>query len=158
VRVPGLIKPDSAWARPFTIGGGSGKGFFFVPDVGSEVAVFFHQGDVDEPHYIAGNWRAPGGNAEVPDPVKQKTAETAYKIKVIETDRWRVVMDDEDSSAALLLLDKRSGNKIEIDGVSRAIAIDATSSISINAVGSVSINALSLTLNGRPVLPSITPI
>ena len=46
--VPGILEPHSGWAWPLgTCGGGMrDRGFFAVPEVGAEVAVFFNQGEV----------------------------------------------------------------------------------------------------------------
>ncbi len=50
VCIPGLIEPHSAWAWPLgTCGGGSkDHGFFAVPELGAEIAVFFNQGNIDK--------------------------------------------------------------------------------------------------------------
>ena len=55
VCIPGVLEPESAWAWPLgTSGGGSkDRGFFAVPEEGAEVAVFFNQGNVDAPYYLA---------------------------------------------------------------------------------------------------------
>ena len=68
VCIPGLIEPHSAWAWPLgTCGGGSkDRGFFAVPEVGAEVAIFFNQGDPEAPHYISAHWGKPDGMSEVP--------------------------------------------------------------------------------------------
>lgn len=159
VRVPGLLDPDSAWALPLNVGGGAGaRGFYFVPEEGAEVAVWFHQGDVDELHYIPGCFRAPQRVSGLNDRVTGKTASEAPDVKVIETDRWLVVLDDSTLTPALLLQDKISGDGIELNALTRQLSISATTSISIEAVGSVEINAVNVSINGRPVLPSPEPI
>lgn len=159
VRVPGLLEPDSNWALPLNVGGGSGAlGVYFVPEVGSDVAVWFHQGDVDELHYLPGCFRAPGRTSALNSRITQKTASDAPSVKVIETDRWVVVLDDSATTPGLVLEDKVSGDGIELNGLTRAMSISATSSISIRAVGSVSIEGVNVTINGRPVAPSPEPI
>jgi len=160
VRVPGLIEPESGWALPGTIGGGSpGRGIYFVPEVGSEVDVWFTQGDPDHPRYICGNWTARGGVSSVNARVVGKSAEEAPKVKVIETERWLIVLDDSDLTPALLLQDKQGlGDKIEFDGLTRQITLIATTGITIQSLGAIDIKGLAVTLNGRPVLPSSEPI
>lgn len=159
LRVPGLIEPDSGWALPLNIGGGAeALGFYFVPEVGAEVAVWFHQGDVDELHYIPGCFRAPGRVSGLNERVTAKDPENAPKVKVIETDRFLVVLDDSEDTPALILQDKVSGDGIELNALTRQMSITATSSISITSVGTVAIEGVNVTINGRPVAPSPEPI
>jgi len=160
-RVPGLIDPQSAWAHPFTIGGGSAaRGIYFVPDVGSEVACFFHQGDVDHPHYIAGVWNAPGGSSSLNSRITSKSPDQAPKVKVIETERWLIVMDDSIDTPGFLITDKLSAglDAIEFNGLTRALSVKATASITIQSIGQIQIQGLNVTINGRPVLPAGGPI
>lgn len=159
VRVPGFLEPESAWAMPCTLGGGSAtRGFYFVPDVGSEVVVWCHQGDVDEVNYMAGNWRAPGQQSELNTRITTKDAENATKVKVIETERWLVIMDDSDDTPALVFQDKVSNDGIEFNGLTRQLAVTATASISISCVGTISVDGLNVVINGRPVLANGEPI
>lgn len=162
VRIPGLIEGEgSAWAHPFTVGGGNpGRGIFFVPDAGAEVAVFFHQGDIDHPHYVAGVWNAPGGSSTLNDRVTSKSPEDAPKVKLIETERWLVVLDDSSDTPGYVISDKNSGglDGLEFDGITRSLSIKATSSISIESIGQVEIKALAVTIQGRVVLPTGDPI
>jgi hypothetical protein len=159
VRVPGLLEPSSGWALPLNVGGGAeALGLFFVPEVGAEVAVWFHQGDVDEVHYIPGCFRAPRRTSGLNARVSAKSPADAPKVKVLETDRWLVVLDDSLDTPGLLLSDKVSGDGIELDGLTRQMSIVATSSIRIAAIGTVAIEGVNVTINGRPVAPSTEPI
>jgi hypothetical protein len=153
VRVPGLIEPSSGWALPIRQAHG-----YDVPDVGAEVCVWFHQGDVDEVQYASGNAHAPGGASELHERITSKTAALAPKVKLIETDRWLIVYDDSAETPALLLQDKVSGDGIEYDGLTRAMTIKATSALTIRSVGQVIIEGVSVSIMGRPVLPNGEPI
>src|SRR5215471_17336448 len=86
VRVPGLIEPASAWAFPLgTVGGGSdARGFYAVPEVGAEVGVLFHQGDVDHPYYLCGHWGKPDGRTEVPTPIRDLSKADAPQVRAFE--------------------------------------------------------------------------
>jgi len=159
VRVPGLLDPESAWCLPMGVGNGPERGVFFVPNVGSEVAVFLHQGDVDQPHYMAGNWAAPGGAAQIPTPAQGKSESDTPKVRCIETDRWIIILDDTDTGASLSLVDKSVPNAIlEYNGLTRQLSIFATVGITIQSVGQIEIQGLNVTINGRPVQPSTEPI
>ena len=124
VHVPGLIEP-SAWALPMGMMLGVKDGFFFVPAVGSNVAVFLHQGDVDFPVYLTGNFGKPDGLSDVPDQANNGDP----NIGVI---RWR---------GFALSFDGTPGQekmKIEDDLTGTAVLIDRnTKDMSINSEGNL---------------------
>jgi len=159
VRVPGMLEPESAWALPCTLGGGAGeRGFYFVPEIGAEVVIWFHQGDVDEVNYMAGNWRFPGNASELNERITAKSPENAPKVKVIETERWLIILDDSTDTPALVFRDKVSEDGIEFNGLTRQLAISSTASLSITCVGTIRIEGLNVVINGRPVLANGEPI
>ena len=155
VNVPGLIEPASGWAWPLGTVGGGGKdrGFFAVPELGAEVAIFFHQGDVDHPHYLCAHWGAPGGESEVPD-----EAGGSPDVRVIATGSFRIVIDERAGRRHLAVIDRATGDGLEIDAETHRVTLRATSGLHIEAMGPLSIEALALTLNGRTVRPGIDPI
>ena len=116
VTVPGLIEPFSAWAFPMsTVGGGSAnRGFFSVPEVGADVLVFFVQGDTDLPVYMPAHWGVLDGSPETPQIVQEMDATDAPKLKVFETGRFQMVWDGRDGELKWFILDKTSGDTIEI--------------------------------------------
>lgn len=160
VRIPGLVEPASNWAFPLgTVGGGSDRrGFFSVPEKGSEVGVLFHQGDVDHPYYLCGHWGKPDGQAEVPEPARGLSKEEAPQVRAFETGRFLLVFDDREGKEALVIKDKRSGDQVEFDGAAMGITIKATSGLLLKADGIVSIEGATIQLNGRVVLPGPKPI
>lgn len=158
VRIPGMLA-QSAWALPLNVGGGAElRGLFFVPDVGAEVAVFFHQGDVDHPYYLPACWRAPRGTAQLNDRITGKEPAEAPKVRVIETERFVVIFDDTAGTPAMILKCKATGDGIEYDAKTRSMTILSTASLAIRSVGTVAIEGLNVTINGRPVRPSGEPI
>jgi uncharacterized protein involved in type VI secretion and phage assembly len=160
VRIPGLVEPASAWAFPLgTVGGGSDRrGFFCVPEKGAEVGVLFSQGDVDHPYYLAGHWGRPGGQVEVPEPVRGLAKSDVPDIRAFETGRFLLVFDDRGGKESLAIKDKTSGDQVEFDGVAMGITIKATSALLLQADGLVSIEAPTVQINGRLVLPVKKPI
>jgi phage baseplate assembly protein gpV len=158
--IPGFIEPESGWARPITMGGGmAASGSYWVPKVGAEVCVLFNQGDVDQPHYVAGNHRIRAdGTADLHERVRSKTPENAPKVHLFETDKWIFVLDDSAEEPAFIVQDKLLGDGIEFDALTRRMKIKSTASISIQAAGTVEIKALNVVINGRTVLPSSEPI
>lgn len=168
VRVPGLIAAPGVWALPIGMPGGGSetKGFFFVPEVGAEVAVFFKQGDVDHPRYLAGTWGRPNGNPEIPSAALTAEDGTTYgkdkipNVSVIETRRYEIVIDDNEGHERLAIRDKGSPDEdiIEIDSVNHGVRIKGTVAVRIESTGVVNIEGLQVLINGRVVRESSDPI
>jgi hypothetical protein len=155
VRIPGLVEPESAWAWPVgTVGGGgNGCGFFAVPPVGANVVVWFLGGEVDVPTYAPGPWSRPDGLSEVP-----AEGQAGPDVRVMSTPTFAIVLDERPGSEALRLVNRRTGDKVEIDAVRNSVTVRATTELSLQAVGAITLQALAITLNGRPVAPSPEPI
>ena len=155
VMVPALLEPASGWAWPLgTVGGGSkDRGFFAVPEVGAEVGVLFALGDVDHPYYLAAHWGAPGGESEVP-----AEAGGSPDVRVIATDSFRIVIDERVGRRQLAVIDRATGDGLEIDAETHRVTLRATSGLHVESTGPLSIESLALTLNGRSVRPGIDPI
>ena len=162
LRILGVIEPESDWVWPIGSPGGGEEalGFFAVPPVGAEVAVFFHQGDVEQPRYMPGHWGAPGGKTQAPTPVQDPavTPEDAPNIRCFETPDFLLLFDGRPGHRWAALTDKVSGDGFSIDAETRAVQISGTLGVSIKAVGAVSIEGLNVTINGRPVRNTADPI
>jgi hypothetical protein len=129
VCIPGLVEPYGPWAWPLgTVGGGSkDRGLFAVPDVGAEVAVFFNQGDVDEPHYLSAHWGKPNGESEVPEEAQRNPPDNF----VIATPNFRVELDECDGEQQLKLTSVGSGDFVQLNAEDDTITILATKSVRI---------------------------
>lgn len=170
VRIQGVVEPETDWAFPIGAAGGGAKqrGFYDPPDVGADVCVFFHGGDVERPYYMPGHWGAPGGVPETPgkvgktvihgEEIEDVSAADATKVKAYETDRWLLEFDDRAEHAQARLVDKDTGDVIEIDGVKKGVRLKATTALVIESEGQVDIRAPIVTINGRPVFRSAKPI
>lgn len=158
VRVPGLVEPASAWAWPLgTTGGGSpDRGGFITPAKGAAVGVLFHLGNVDHPYYLCGWWGRPGGSSEVPSPAREGPA--TEDVHVLETDLWRVTMDDRPAKKSLVIENKETGDKLEWDGLAAGILLDAKVALVLKCVGVLNIQAGQVVINGRVVRPGTDPI
>lgn len=149
--IPGLVEPESPWAWPIGMGGGSAQnGGWDVPKRGAAVGAMFHGGDIDEPVYFLG-WY---GRGEAPGPANDASAaDAADKIKCFESDRHLVVLDG--VKEQVLIKDKSSGNVIVMkgdeillgqedglgalkDGVVLASGIDSLTGATYGALGSAS--------------------
>lgn len=171
VMVPGVLEPASSWALPAALpgGGGPNRGVYAVPPVGAAVCVWFLQGDVDHPYYVAGNYGAPGGVRETPGPVGGYRGEgddaldgltpiDATKIPAWEGDRYIVWADEREGHERLVLRDKKTNDSIEFDGAKAGISIEATTVLMLKSAGLVSIEGAAVVINGRPVAPAGSPI
>lgn len=156
VCVPGLLEPHSAWAWPLgTSGGGSrNRGFFAVPEEGAEVAVFFHQGDVDAPYYLAAHWGKPGGESEVPEEARKDPPDN----RVLATETFRVELDESEGGRRLKITNKKTDDFLLFDAEANTITLQGTTSITVKAVGAIALDAPHITIRGRVVRPVAEPI
>jgi uncharacterized protein involved in type VI secretion and phage assembly len=156
VCVPGVLEPESAWAFPLgTVGGGSkDTGLFAVPEDGAEVGVFFNQGNVDAPYYLAGHWGKPGGESELPEEAQRELPTN----RVLSTKTFRVELDEGEGSRKLKLTNKKTGDHLVFDAEENSVTLEATTAITLRAVGAISLDAAQITIAGRPVRPVADPI
>lgn len=161
VMIPGLIEPYSDWALPVGApgAGSDAYGFWFVPKIGSNVAVLFKEGDVDHPRYLAGPWAAPGDSPKSPTFVRDLSPSEAVQMVGLQTSSWEMVIDDRAGSERLTLRSRQfPDNSITIDGLAQAVQISGTVAVQIKSTGIVNIEALQVTINGRIVMPTGGPI
>jgi uncharacterized protein involved in type VI secretion and phage assembly len=156
VCVPGVLEPESAWAWPLgTVGGGSkDAGFFAVPEEGAEVGVFFNQGNVDQPYFVASHWGRPQGASEVPEEAQQDPPDN----RVLSTKTFRIELDETEKSRKLKLTNKKTGDHLVLDAEENTVTLQATTALTLRAVGAISIEALQVTIAGRVVRPTADPI
>ncbi|MGN6109993.1 MAG: phage baseplate assembly protein V [Kofleriaceae bacterium] len=156
VCIPGVLEPASAWAWPLGTGGGGARdrGWFSVPAMGAEVAVFFHQGNVEAPHYLSAHWGKPEGRSEVPEEARQSSPDN----HVLATPTFRIELDESIGGRKLKLTNRKTGDHIVLDAESNTLAIEATTAVSIRALGVVTIEGTQVFIAGRVVRPTIEPI
>lgn len=157
VRIPGLIDPASAWARPMGTGwGGSrNRGIFGVPRVGAEVAVFFNGGNVEQPFYMGANWGKPDGETEMPE---QATRGDAPDNVVFASETFRIELDETDEAQALRISNVKTGDNMVIDAKRNTVMVAATTRLILKAEGEVVIDAPVITIGGRAVEVVSKPI
>lgn len=137
------------------VGGGSkDRGFFAVPEEGAEVAVFFNQGDVDEPYYLCTHWGKPDGQSEVPEEAQKDPPDN----RVFATETFRIELDETKKGRKLKLTNRKTGDFLLFDAEENTITLQGTTAVTIKAVGAVSIEAAQVTIAGRAVRPVADPI
>ena len=173
VRIPGLINEPGVWAWPIgNPGGGSGgRGLFWVPEVGADVAVFFKQGDPERPRYLGGMWGLPDGEQEIPEAARGLSKEDTPEVKALDFKYFEIVVDERehaeegDGLPSLRIRDKRpqegadpNQDVIEYDGEKRGWIISSTVGTLIKSAGAINIEALQVRINKRIVRDTGDPI
>ncbi|HET6344124.1 MAG TPA: phage baseplate assembly protein V [Myxococcota bacterium] len=156
LRVEGLVEPQSGWAWPLGTSGGGSKdcGFFAVPEVGAEVAVFFRAGDIDAPHYLPAHWGKPAGASEVPAEAQRPSPDN----RVLATPHFRVELDETEGAERLAISNRRTGDTLTFDGRENTVTLQGTTAVVIKAVGAISLDAAQITIKGRQVRPISAPL
>ena len=149
--IPGLIEPHGPWAWPLGTSGGGSKdlGLFAVPEVGAEVGILFNQGDPDEPHYLSAHWGLPGGKSEVPEEARVSPPDT----RVLATETFRIELCESPGKRAARIINRRSGDYLELDAERNTVVLSGTTSVVIQAAGSVDIRGATVQIQGRTVTP-----
>jgi uncharacterized protein involved in type VI secretion and phage assembly len=149
VCIPALIEPHSDWAWPLgTVGGGSkNHGFFAVPELGAEVAVWFRQGSPEAPHYLSAHWGRPDGEREAPAEAQGPAN------RVLSTTTFSVELDETPGQRKLKLTNRRNGDHIILDAEDNTVSIVGTTSLILRAVGAIEIDAPQVTIRRRVVRP-----
>ena len=156
VCIPGVLEPESAWAWPLgTAGGGSkDRGLFAVPEVGAEVGVFFNQGNVESPYFLAAHWGKPGGDSEVPEEAQRSPPDN----RVLATQTFRVELDESAGARKLKLTNRKTGDHLVFDAEENTVTLQATTALTLRAVGAIALEATQVTIAGRLVRPIADPI
>ena len=109
------------WIRLLQPHSGSGKGFYFVPEIGEEVLVGFQGGNAEKPYVIGTQYNG-----------KEKSgyADKENSIKAVHTRSGHKLVFTEDES---ILITDTSGNEILLDTKGSNITITAPETMTLNA-------------------------
>lgn len=158
VNVPGIYDQGSGWCLPMGMPGGGApqRGLLFVPKMGSEVCVFFKGGDPDAPYYIPAQWAVTDAGNEAPSDALAAMAPggggAPEDVIALETDKWKILLDDRPGHETMRLSCKRSGDMVEFDGTvatGPGITVQASAMLYFNVAGAFVVTAASVVLNGR---------
>jgi uncharacterized protein involved in type VI secretion and phage assembly len=158
VRLP--WSPDTAgrsyeaWARLATLMAGSGRGSWFVPDVGDEVLVAFEGGDARRPYVVGALW-----NGE-DDPPAVMDGAGANDRKVLRSRNGVQVTLDDSTGRERLVLETPGGQRIALeDGPGRISVQDAngnravfeTSGVTVTSAAQVKVEASTVEISAGMV-------
>lgn len=168
IEIPGIVEKTD-WAPPFgTMGGGAAqRGAWRVPDIGSDVVVFFLGGDIEKPVYTGGWWGTPpanDGKREVPTEVEAVPPGEAHQVaSIYEGRRLKIWVDERDGKQQLGIQDKDDdgddGTFLQIDLESGTITVQAGGAgLVLKSLGLVKIQGAQVTINDRLVDATDRPI
>ena len=154
VKYPWLPKQNgselsSGWARLATVGGGSGRGIVFLPEVNDEVLIAFENGDMSSPYVLGvlfnGKDKLPKGDADLVDSGMKKVNQRV----IVSRSGHKIILDDTQGKEKIAVIDKTGKNQILIDSVKNEFKI-----VSEGKLDLVSKGDLSLTTEGKLTLKS----
>ncbi|MEC5396005.1 phage baseplate assembly protein V, partial [Bergeyella sp. RCAD1439] len=112
----------SPWIRVVQPHGGSGKGFYFIPEIDEEVMVSFENQNAERPYVIGSHYNGKS---------KSGYATKDNSVKVIKTrSNHTILLDDSKEKMSITIVDQ-AGNTIYLDTVNKSIRIEAPETISI---------------------------
>lgn len=128
LKIPNVLGNDvvSGWALPCApYGGAANQGFFFIPEIDSDVWVEFESGMLDRPVWLGSYWAKPGGNSEPPKPnavdgKEESDVQSPPTRKIIKTLKGHTIqLEDADDGDLVMLLEATNGNLIVMnkDGI-----------------------------------------
>ena len=109
------------WIRLLQPHSGSGKGFYFIPEIGEEVLVGFQGGNAEKPYVIGTQYNGKD---------KSGYADKENSIKAVHTRSGHKLVFTEDES---ILITDKSGNEILLDTKGSNITITAPETMTLNA-------------------------
>jgi phage protein D len=174
VKYPTLTEEHTSnWARIVSIGAGTNRGIYWLPELDDEVLVAFEHGDIHRPYIIGGVWNGQ-------DPTPQKIGETVVdgkvRLRVSKTrcghKTWFV---DEDKGGEkrgyyiqtgtgkghslrlndtekFVEIETAGGHKVRMSDSDSTVTISSTGNLKIEAKGNIEIKANgTITMNGAMI-------
>jgi len=138
--IPSTTDIEGDWARVASIGGGTGGGLMFIPEVNDEVLVAFEHGDINFPYIVGILWngkdRPPQGKG--PTVVGGKVNQRVISSRSGHT----VIFDDTEGKEQIIIQDKTGNNSITIDSTMNSMTIKAQGDLKIEAGGKLTLSSM----------------
>lgn len=142
VSFPWLAEPNqSYWARIATLMAGSGRGSWFLPEVGDEVLVAFEQGDTQHPYVVGCLWN---GQARPPQGLDRQ-------VRRLQTVSGHILEFDDRPGQEKITLKTRTGNEISITETPAGINIST-------AAGTLTVNCLQANITAASIFSVTAPL
>jgi len=147
VRFPWLSEgstDESHWARVATLMAGKDRGAYFLPEVDDEVLVAFEHGSVDHAYVIGALWN---GKDTPPD---SNDDGNNNRRRITSRSGHTVILNDEQGSESIEVIDKTKRNKIVITSSDNKITIEADGDIEIkSATGKLRMSAIGVEIKSQ---------
>lgn len=134
----------SDWIRVAAPGGGNRRGIEFLPEINDEVLIGFEMGDIHYPYVLGGLWNGK-------DAIPAVATQGGKVVKRIITSRsgHTITLDDTDGKEQVIVEDK-SGNRIELNSVDNKLTIQAKGAVDILAGAEMTLEAQGeISIRGR---------
>jgi len=155
VKIPDLSdEAESAWARVAAVGGGDGRGVFFLPEINDEVLVTFEAGDTRRPIVLGGLY---GGKDKSPLTAQEAVAASKVSKRQIKSRLGHVIelSDGEQPAEKHVQMKTADGqlvrigsDKVTVDSAGKPVEILGASgaSIKFDTSGGVTIEGAKIVL------------
>ncbi len=132
---------ESGWARVATVGGGSSRGLYWLPEINDEVLVVFEQGDMNHPYVVGGLYNGTDKPplASASDAVKDGAG---VFTRVLKTKKHTITLVEDSADEKIEIKDAAG------DTIIRMTSKPSPSKIEIIATGDVKVDAANVTVNG----------
>jgi uncharacterized protein involved in type VI secretion and phage assembly len=167
VRIPSLPAYEP-WARLAAVGGGSSRGFLWVPQINDEVLVAFNQNDDRDAYILGGLWSTLDRPPLVAPPellikrvIKTGIAgglghevefdDALQSITITSSTQQKITIDP----LKIELTNLAGSVKISLDNTTQTISIEALNSIELKAAAQIKLQAANIDIQGT-VLTNIT--
>lgn len=128
------------WAPVATFMSGSGRGSWFMPEVGDEVLVAFEHEDAEHPFVLGFLWNG-----------KDKPPETSSHKRLLKSVKGHTVLLDDTDGSEKIEITTGKGLKITMDDTSNSITIEASDSVTVKANNSITIQATDVSVKAPKI-------
>jgi uncharacterized protein involved in type VI secretion and phage assembly len=160
---------ETDWVRIATLMAGSGRGTFFLPEVGDEVLIAFEHGDINHPFVIGALWngsaKPPETNDNGQNNIRKITSRSGHEIILNDDNKsmqekveihtkagHKILLNDSVGQETIEIIDKTGSNKIIIDSVQNSMNIESALQLKIKAMTVEIEGTTSLTLKSNAIL------
>jgi phage baseplate assembly protein V len=132
---------ETEWCRVRQFYAGNGYGAFFIPNVGDEVLIAFIQGDMRQPIILGGLYNGVDKPPSEDPRERMICSRNGHKIRFIDS-------TPSSGDMGALIIEDAHGNRITL----------SNGKIALSSVSILEVKAPIVTINGRVVQPSPSPI
>jgi phage protein D/phage baseplate assembly protein gpV len=130
---------ESDWIRVVSPMGGSGRGFFYLPEVNDEVLLAFEHGDIHHPYMIGTLWNS---KDKPPSANNQVVGSGKVNQRILKSRTGHIViLDDTQGSEQIVIRDKTGKNEMVIDSAKNSMAIKVDGDFTVEAKGKITLNS-----------------